>query len=211
MNNQDRVLELLATIFLVLAGICPVPGMVTPAIAIETLVRIPGPTPTYFNSLQAAYASTREWDEIQAQAVNFDEHLVFDKGNAITLHGGYDPEFDTDGGLTVVRGDFKISTGTVIVENVAIAPDVTAPTAVFAIPLTGTVPESVYTFSIMRPNDMRLLGLDTLPFFNYALGFDTAGTTLYAMDTISRLGTIDTSTGAYTLLGSVSGILGNPM
>ncbi len=84
----------------------------------------------------------------------------------------------------------------------------TTATTVFAVELAPP-PSSVYTFDTSAPNDPTLIGSGTLVSFNYALGFDASGSTLYAMDTVSELGTIDVSTGAYTLLGSVSGILSN--
>ncbi len=82
-------------------------------------------------------------------------------------------------------------------------------TTVYAIPLGGLLPYSVYTFDTTTPDNLTLLGSGTIPFYNYALGFDASGSTLYAMDTASVLGTIDKSTGTYTQLGSVSGILSN--
>ncbi|MFO0698579.1 MAG: Ig-like domain-containing protein [Nitrospira sp.] len=84
----------------------------------------------------------------------------------------------------------------------------TTGTNVFAIRL-GPLPHSVYTFNTSSPNNLTLLGSGTIPFSNYALGFDATGDTLYAMEPGGRLGTIDKSTGAYTLLGRVSGILSN--
>jgi len=85
----------------------------------------------------------------------------------------------------------------------------TTGTIVFAIRLGGPLPHSVYTFDTSSPNNLTLLGSGTIPFSNYALGFDATGDTLYAMEPGGRLGTIDKSTGAYTLLGRVSGILSN--
>ncbi len=85
----------------------------------------------------------------------------------------------------------------------------TTGTTVYAILLGVPLPQSVYTFDITTPNNLTLLGSGTIPFYNYALGFDVSGNTLYAMDTASFLGTIDKSTGTYTQLGSVSGILAN--
>ena len=208
MSNRNPILEMSTIVVLTfLAVTSPVPDGVTPAVAAGTLVRIKGQSPPYFDSLQSACSNAREGDEVQAQAVSFAEHLVLD--TPLTLHGGFDPWFGVDSGLTVVRGDMVVSTGAVVAKNIAIAPDMAAPTTVYAIELGGNPPFSVSTFDTAAANSLTLLGAATIPFYTYALGFNASGTVLYAMDMINRLGTIDTATGAYTLLGTVSGILVN--
>lgn len=80
---------------------------------------------------------------------------------------------------------------------------------VYSIEVGVPLPHTVYTFDTSSPDVLTPLGPASIPFFNYGIGFDSLGTTLYTIDTISRLGVINQTDGAYTLLGSVTGILPN--
>jgi hypothetical protein len=80
-------------------------------------VKIEGPTPAYYSTLQAAYDSAVDGDIIQSQAVVFPEDLNVDRNLSVTLEGGYDCDYSAIMDKTTLNGTITISNGTVVIEN----------------------------------------------------------------------------------------------
>lgn len=76
-------------------------------------VKIASATPTYYNSLQAAYTAAADGATIQCQAVDLTESLSFNLSKTVTLVGGYNPEFTLSSGITTVYGTMNITAGVV--------------------------------------------------------------------------------------------------
>lgn len=85
-------------------------------------VRIAGLTPTYFDSIAAAYAAAIDNDVIQAQTITPAETLTFNRTDIpeVTLKGGYNATYSNNTGQTVVSGPLTIESGTVVVDNIII-------------------------------------------------------------------------------------------
>jgi len=84
-------------------------------------VRIQGVSMCY-TSIQDAYddASVSEEDTIESGMYLFTEDLNFDTDKTVTLRGGYDSNFSTVVGKTVVTGNITITDGNVTLENIEI-------------------------------------------------------------------------------------------
>jgi len=82
-------------------------------------VRIQGTT-TCYTSIQAAYddASSSHEDTIESGMYLFTEDLNFDMDKTTTLRGGYDSNFSTVVGNTVISGNITITGGKVTLENI---------------------------------------------------------------------------------------------
>jgi hypothetical protein len=72
-----------------------------------------------YDSIQDAYGSASSTDTIRAQAVTFEESLVFAGSKTIALIGGYDCSFAMNSGFTTVNG-LTISKATVTIGKVII-------------------------------------------------------------------------------------------
>ena len=81
---------------------------------------------------------------------------------------------------------------------------------VFAMDLR-TAPNNIISFPVGTPG-YNLIGQCAID--SYAIDFDNSGTTLYAIEVLSSapagIGTINTTTGAYTQIAPVSGMTGSP-
>jgi len=82
-------------------------------------VRIHGAA-TCYTSIQDAYddASVSYEDTIESGMYLFTEDLNFDMDKTVTLRGGYDSNFSSVVGNTVVRGNITITGGNVTLENI---------------------------------------------------------------------------------------------
>jgi len=83
-------------------------------------VRLAGLTSASFTAIGETYAAAQDGATIQAKAVGFTENLLFDRGIAVTLSGGYDGAYGFSSGYTTVSGDMTITGGTVVVENLVL-------------------------------------------------------------------------------------------
>lgn len=137
-NRRQRLGRFAACLLAVAAVLCAVAALFAPAVAAETTVRIDGSPPAYFPSLQAAIDNTRPGDVIQARATGFGEHLVYNRDCKIALLGGYNSGFASNTGRSVVKGDLRISAGTLRIKNLAISADVTAPSVLSVSPMPGS-------------------------------------------------------------------------
>ncbi|MBT0663846.1 putative Ig domain-containing protein [Geobacter pelophilus] len=87
-------------------------------IVIAPLVKVP-PDATY-SSLQEAFNNVPNNGTIQAMATTFIENVVLNRLVAITLKGGYEPTYTSNGGVTVLQGTLTVQRGSLSIENVAI-------------------------------------------------------------------------------------------
>jgi hypothetical protein len=72
----------------------------------------------HYPTIQNAFDSTLSPDDvIQVQAGDRTETLSYSQGYSVKLQGGYDCDFTTNPGFTIVHGSMTISDGTVTVEN----------------------------------------------------------------------------------------------
>jgi len=108
-----------------------------------------GSTP--YTSLQAAYNAAVNGDVIKCRNVTFIENLTVNRNITVTLEGGYNCEYTTNGGgVTTIKGSLTttVGGGTITVKNFNIdnklGPDTTPPTTT-ASPGGGTynTPQSV--------------------------------------------------------------------
>ena len=72
-------------------------------------------------SIQTAYDSAADGDVIMIQASDFSEDLIFDRNITVTLSGGNDCDYVINPAMTTIStGSLKISSGTLIIENLVI-------------------------------------------------------------------------------------------
>ena len=79
-----------------------------------------GKPPTYFPSIQAAYAAAKEGDVINIWALPFDENLLCNRPVGITFRGGYDDRYSAIAGKIKLKGTLKIRNGRVVADGVSI-------------------------------------------------------------------------------------------
>lgn len=110
------------------------------------VLRNSGNNRTWYSSIQSAYDAASSTDIILTQASSFHENLNFDRNISITVRGGYNSDFNSVTGFTLINGMMTISSGTVIVENLILTTD---PAVIQVIPvLTLTTNHNPsYTFS----------------------------------------------------------------
>ncbi len=84
-------------------------------------VKVDGPTPAYFPTIQAAYDAAPDGGSVTilTRATGFSEHLVFDRNVNVTLHGGYDNSFLNVIGNSVLQGSLTLGQGTLRADNFA--------------------------------------------------------------------------------------------
>jgi YD repeat-containing protein len=83
-------------------------------------VRIARTNPVYFSSLQNAYDTSQDSDNIHVQGVIFSEDIHIDRDISITLKGGFDCTYYNNSGATTLEGSMAISNGTVTIEGFVI-------------------------------------------------------------------------------------------
>lgn len=87
----------------------------------EAAVRIKGPPPLPYSSIQGAYnAAQTNGDTIQARATTFLEALSFDRPVTVFLEGGYDPAYSGITSYSSILGSLLIRQGTVMLNRVSI-------------------------------------------------------------------------------------------
>ena len=95
-------------------------NLVTVLAAPGSNVRIPRTPPVLYPSLGAAVNAVQGGEVIQSHAVEFQENLVFSRPLSIFLSGGYNGDFSTATEMTVLRGKFTITDGSITVKKMAI-------------------------------------------------------------------------------------------
>jgi photosystem II stability/assembly factor-like uncharacterized protein len=83
-------------------------------------VRIQGAPPAYFSTLQTAYNSASDGDELQSQALHFGGDLSLGRNISVSLKGGYDGLYIDNPSKTTIDGTLIVSNGAVTVENLVI-------------------------------------------------------------------------------------------
>jgi hypothetical protein len=78
-------------------------------------IMIPGTSPAYFSSLQAALNAAANGQTIKTQATTFTENLVFSNPVSVVLSGGYDGSFSSVTGVTTIQGSLTIGQGTITI------------------------------------------------------------------------------------------------
>ncbi len=68
-----------------------------------------------YRTLQEAYNAAFEGDIIQSQAVTLIENPDFYLTKSVTIQGGYDCDYSTQTGKTIINGNMTVSNGTVII------------------------------------------------------------------------------------------------
>lgn len=82
-------------------------------------VRIDGPTPVYYPTLQQAYDQAGPNDTIQAWGINLAESIVCGNSTQVKITGGYDQQYQHQTGATAVSG-LTVAKGAVIVDQIVI-------------------------------------------------------------------------------------------
>ncbi|MBI5056388.1 MAG: hypothetical protein HZB61_07225 [Nitrospirae bacterium] len=80
-------------------------------------VRIAGAIPNYFSTLQAAYNAAADGDTIQIMTTTLTEAIDMNLNKSVVLDGGYNCDFTTNTGTTILIGTMTISNGTVTIGN----------------------------------------------------------------------------------------------
>ncbi|GEM_PF-4473764 len=81
-------------------------------------VRILRTQPAYFVTLQAAYNAAADSEVIQLQATTLVEDITFNRNISVTVDGGYDANFTSNGGgMTLIRGSIRTSAGSARMRN----------------------------------------------------------------------------------------------
>lgn len=81
-------------------------------------VRIAGPTPAYFTTLQGAHDGADNGNTIEAEAGVFAESLTVNKD--LIVRGGYDNSYSGNAGYTTLQGELMVQSGSLMVENLVI-------------------------------------------------------------------------------------------
>jgi YD repeat-containing protein len=89
-------------------------GDATDACPLTFPVRIAG---AYYSILQDAYNAASNGDIIQTQTTSIDENIDTNLNKSVTLQGGYNCDYSTQTGETILNGNMTISNGTVTIEN----------------------------------------------------------------------------------------------
>lgn len=76
--------------------------------------------PSFYGLLKNAYSAAGSGDIIKLQNRTFFEELLLDNGRDVTIDGGYDPDYQNNGGYTILQGSMAISQGKVVVRNIKI-------------------------------------------------------------------------------------------
>ncbi|MFA5073120.1 MAG: PKD domain-containing protein [Nitrospirota bacterium] len=85
--------------------------------AIPPPVKIVGAVPEYYSSIQAAYDAASNGTVIQVRDLTFTENLNFNRNITISLEGGYNSDYSSGTGLTMLQGAITINAGTITIKN----------------------------------------------------------------------------------------------
>jgi hypothetical protein len=75
---------------------------------------------TYYSTIMSAYNAAATNSSIKMQALLFNNNLVLDRDISVILTGGYNCEFTSSPGVTVINGSMSVDMGTVEVKNISI-------------------------------------------------------------------------------------------
>ena len=82
-------------------------------------VKVEGPAPAYFPTIQAAYDAAPDGSTVTilTRATGFTETVVFDRSVNVVIHGGYDSSFLNVIGRSSLQGSLTLGLGTLITDN----------------------------------------------------------------------------------------------
>ena len=84
------------------------------------VVRLDGPTPLYYPTIQAAYNAAPSNSTIQIWGIDLTEACVLNRNISVMLKGGYDDQYSGNAGVTTIKGSLTIFNGSVAVEKLVI-------------------------------------------------------------------------------------------
>lgn len=85
-------------------------------------VRIARITPAYFPTVQAAYDAAGDGETIQSQEVTFTENVNINLNKSVILDGGYNCDYSSQTGTTILKGIMTMSNGTTTIGSFSIEP-----------------------------------------------------------------------------------------
>ena len=83
-------------------------------------VQVSGGSTSYYSSIQSAYSAAADTSTIKLWATNYSESLDCNRPISIILKGGYDSDYSSIVGLTLLTGTLTITDGTVIAEGISL-------------------------------------------------------------------------------------------
>jgi hypothetical protein len=83
-------------------------------------VRIPGPSPVDYASLQEAYDHANDGDVLRARTYSFAENLTLNRPITVTIGGGLADDYLGIGGVTELLGVLTMEKGTVTIDRLSI-------------------------------------------------------------------------------------------
>lgn len=86
----------------------------------DASVRIKGTLTGYYGTIGSAYTDAAAGAVIEARAQEFVENLVLSKAALVTINGGYDGQFGTQGAPSQIRGALTVQRGVLIANNLVI-------------------------------------------------------------------------------------------
>jgi hypothetical protein len=75
---------------------------------------------SYFDAIMTGYNVAVDGGMMQMQALSFTENLNFNRSVAVTLQGGYDCGFSTNGGWTTLNSGMTVSAGSVTIDRLIV-------------------------------------------------------------------------------------------
>jgi PKD repeat protein len=84
------------------------------------LVMVDGDVTSYHTSIQTAYTVSSDSDTIRSQAVTFTEDLQANIAKSVTLMGGYNCEYSSVTGLTIINGALTVTEGKLAIGTVTV-------------------------------------------------------------------------------------------
>jgi hypothetical protein len=71
----------------------------------------------YYSTLQEAYDLADDGNTIESQNASITENLIIDLSKSIILKGGYDCEYLTNTGVTIVKDNMIVSAGSITIQS----------------------------------------------------------------------------------------------
>ncbi len=82
--------------------------------------RILGVTDGYYQTLDDAYNAASNGDTIQCQVTTYTGNFNIDSSKSVTIEGGYNNDYETIIGTTIIKGNISSINGTVTFENITV-------------------------------------------------------------------------------------------
>lgn len=171
-----------------------------------------GTSNSYHPSLSSAYgAISGTGASILAQAGTFREDIDFSSGKAVKLSGGLDSSYSHLVGATMIAGDLTVSSGSLQVANIVLAPTTATPVRIIYLHHStggniweGGVPDVISSYNSSHGTDYLITERaypdspypwENYPYDYWKLWVDTTGATGYLGQD-----TLDVLAGAYDVI-----------